>query len=101
MPLLISDHVYQWRLLLEEFGPKIMHMKGIHNANANSRLDFGPVQDNKANWMMLTKCWCHYTMHAHSTDKSTPHEQLFANCNKEDVIYPLTGKEIAPAQKMI
>ena len=44
---LTSDHVYWWRLLLEEFGPKIMHIKVIHNtvANAISRLDFGPVQD--------------------------------------------------------
>jgi hypothetical protein len=24
-----SDHVYWWRLLLEEYGPKIMHIKGI------------------------------------------------------------------------
>ena len=63
---LTSDRVYQWRLLLEEFGPKIMHIKGIHNtvADAISRLDFGPVQDEKANWMTFTKCWCHYTTHA-------------------------------------
>ena len=24
-----SDHVYCWRLLLEEYGPKIVHIKGI------------------------------------------------------------------------
>ena len=44
---LTSDRVYRWRLLLEEYGPEIMHIKGIHNtvANAISRLDFGPVQD--------------------------------------------------------
>ena len=63
---LTSDRVYWWRLLLEEFGPKIMHIKGIHNTvvDAISRLDVGPVQDEKANWMMFTKCWCYYTMHA-------------------------------------
>ncbi len=63
---LISDHVYWWRLLLEKLGPLNMHIKGIHNtvANAISRLDFGPVQHEKANKMMYTKCWCHYTMHA-------------------------------------
>jgi hypothetical protein len=27
---LTSDRVYRWRLLLEEFGPEIMHIKGIH-----------------------------------------------------------------------
>ena len=69
---LTSDRVYRWRLLLEEYGPEIMHIKGIHNtvADAISRLDFGPVQDEKANWMRFTKCWCHYTMHA-PTKEST------------------------------
>ena len=27
---LTSDRVYRWRLLLEEYGPKIIHIKGIH-----------------------------------------------------------------------
>ena len=42
---LTSDCVYWWRLVLEEFGPEIMHIKGIQNtvANAISRLDFGLV----------------------------------------------------------
>ncbi len=63
---LTSDLVYRWRLLLEEFGPESMHIKGIQNtvADAISRLNFGLVQDQKANWMSFTKCWCHYTMHA-------------------------------------
>ena len=46
---LTSDHVYRWRLLLEGYGPEIVPIKGIHNtvADAISRLDFGPVQDEK------------------------------------------------------
>ena len=46
---LTSDHVYWWRLLLEEYGPEIVHIKGIHNtvADAISRLDFGPVHKMK------------------------------------------------------
>ena len=38
---LTSDHVYRWRLHLEEFGPKIVHIEGIQNtvANAISRLE--------------------------------------------------------------
>jgi hypothetical protein len=32
------DRVYQWRLLLEEYGPKIVYIKGIHNAIANAVL---------------------------------------------------------------
>ncbi len=81
-----------------------MHIKGIQNtvANAISGLDIGPVQDEKANWMMFTKCWCHYTMHA-PPEESTAHQHqinmVFANHSKEDVIYPLTVKEIAQAQE--
>ncbi len=28
---LTSDRVYQWQLLLEEYGPEIVYIKGIHN----------------------------------------------------------------------
>eukprot|EP00804_Cyclotella_cryptica_P008645 CCRYP_007604-RA/>CCRYP_007604-RA protein AED:0.42 eAED:0.42 QI:41/-1/0/1/-1/0/1/0/71 len=31
---LTSDRVYQWRLLLEEFGPEIEYIKGTHNTVA-------------------------------------------------------------------
>jgi hypothetical protein len=39
-----SDRVYRWRLILEEYGPEIVYIKGIHNtvADAISRLDFNP-----------------------------------------------------------
>eukprot|EP00804_Cyclotella_cryptica_P003460 CCRYP_002092-RA/>CCRYP_002092-RA protein AED:0.48 eAED:0.46 QI:0/0/0/1/0/0/3/0/122 len=42
---LTSDHVYQWRLLLKEFGPEITYIRDIHNtvADAISRLDIGPI----------------------------------------------------------
>jgi hypothetical protein len=33
---LTSDRVYQWRLLLEEYHPKIMHIRSIHNTVANA-----------------------------------------------------------------
>ena len=44
---LTSDRVYHWRLLLKEYGPTIMHIKGIHNAvvDAISCLDYGPIQE--------------------------------------------------------
>ena len=82
-----------------------MHIKGIQNtvADAISRLDFDPVQDEKANWMLFTKCWCHYTMHAPPEESSTNQQHqmnlVFAICSDEDVIYPLTVKEIALAQE--
>jgi hypothetical protein len=39
-----SDQVYQWWLLLEEYGPKIVYIKGIHNtmADAVSQLEYDP-----------------------------------------------------------
>ena len=36
--------MYRWRLLIEEFGPEIIYIKGVDNtvANAISRLDYNP-----------------------------------------------------------
>jgi hypothetical protein len=41
---LTLDQVYQWRLLLEEYGPEIVYIAGIHNtvADAVSRLEYDP-----------------------------------------------------------
>jgi hypothetical protein len=38
---LTSDRVYRWQLLLEEYAPEIIYIKGIHNtvADAISRLE--------------------------------------------------------------
>ena len=87
--------------MLEEYGPKILHIKGFHNTvtNAISQLDYGPVSNDKDNWMTLTKFWCHYTIHsaeAHNTSNiQTSMNLVFANSNKEEVIYPLTLEEVA------
>jgi hypothetical protein len=51
MPLgLTSDRVYHWRLLLEEYAPKIIYIKWIHNtvADAILRLEYDPKL-NKTN----------------------------------------------------
>jgi hypothetical protein len=41
---LTSDRVYHWWLLLEDYAPKIIHIKGIHNtvADAILQLDYDP-----------------------------------------------------------
>ncbi len=91
---------------LRSLVPKTINIKGSHStgADAISRLDFGLVQDEKANWMPFTKCWCHYTMHAlPEPEESSTNEQhhmnmVFANRSEEDVIYPLTVKESALVQ---
>jgi hypothetical protein len=60
---LTSDWVYHWRLLLEEYGPTIVYIKGIHNTvvDAISRLDYGPIQVDGLTIMTFAQCWCHYT----------------------------------------
>ena len=99
-----SDHVYWWRLLLKEYGPKIVHTKGIHNTFADviSRLDSGPFRDNQDNWMRSTKFWCHYTKQVDSINNTPNHQEqinmVFANHSNEDAVYPLTVMEIAQAQ---
>ncbi len=35
---LTSDRVYHWRLLLEEYAPKIIYIKGIHSTVADAIL---------------------------------------------------------------
>ncbi len=75
---LTSDRVYQWRFLLEEYGPKIVYIKGIHNtvADAISRHEYDPSVNRTAesylmtkvkgnsrsvqrqNWLAVSKYWC-------------------------------------------
>ena len=59
---LTSNRVYRWRLILEEYGPEIIYIKGEHNtvADAISQLDFSPKshlinKPDKKNWMILAK----------------------------------------------
>jgi hypothetical protein len=74
-----SDRIYQWRLLLEEYGPEIVYIKGIHNtvADAMSWLEYDPSINRTAenyhilkvkkkcskcsqrqSWMTVSKHWC-------------------------------------------
>ena len=41
---LTSDRVYRWRLLVEEYAPEIVYIKGIHNtvADAICQLEYNP-----------------------------------------------------------
>ena len=54
---LTFDGVYQWRLLLEKYGPKIVYIKGIHNtmADAVSRLEYDPSINQTAESFHMTK----------------------------------------------
>ncbi len=53
---LTSDWVYQWRLLLEEYEPKIVYIKGIHNTvtDAVLWLEYDPsVNQTAASFYMM------------------------------------------------
>ncbi len=54
---LTLDRLYQWRLLLEEYRPKIVYIKGIHNtiADAVSRLEYDPSVNKTAESFHMTK----------------------------------------------
>ena len=105
---LTSDCVYQWRLILKEYGPEIVYIKGIHNtvADAISRLEYvypdTPSEDaaKHQNWMTFSKCWCKYKLtQNNSTNKHNYFmNSVFANRSEEEEIFPLTVKEIAEAQ---
>jgi hypothetical protein len=103
--------------LLEEYGPEIVYIKGIHNtiADAISRLEYDPSINQTAenyhltkvkrrsfnssqrrSWMTVSKHWCNLEI------DNTKLEDLnfaFANHGEEDEIYPLTTIEIAEAQR--
>eukprot|EP00804_Cyclotella_cryptica_P008974 CCRYP_012047-RA/>CCRYP_012047-RA protein AED:0.17 eAED:0.16 QI:0/0/0/1/0/0/3/0/299 len=89
---LTSDRVNRWRLLLKEYGPEIIHIKGIHNtvAGAISCLDYSPVHNQRDTWMTFTQCWCHFASHITAASN-------IPRC-EEEVIYPLTVNVIAEAQ---
>ena len=83
---LTSDRVYRWRLILEEYGPEIVYIKGIHNtvADAISRLDFNPQLNvthechhlrklgytdahiRHLHWKTFTKQWVNYMSISHT-----------------------------------
>jgi hypothetical protein len=86
---LTSDQVYRWRLLLEEYGPKIVYMKGIHNtvADAVLRLEYDPSVNRTAEsfhttkvrnisrqrqcWMTVSKKWCELDIDSDNLDSYT------------------------------
>ena len=116
---LTSDRVHRWRLLLEEYAPEIVYIKGTHNtvADAISRLEYNPKLNstNEYNhamqgvstkdsahqqWNTFSKHWRWYNeTNSHSNTNSVHLNQVFANRSEDDEIYPLTVTEIAEAQK--
>jgi hypothetical protein len=92
---LTSDQVYQWRLLLEEYGPKIVNIKGIHNTMTDTVLwleydssvnqtaesfHTTKVRNNSSQrqcWMTVLKKWCKLDIDSDNLDSYTnKHEVL-------------------------
>ncbi len=116
---LTSDRVHCWWLLLEEYAPEIICIKGIHNtvAVAILRLEYDPKLNttNEYTHAMLgaepeelsAQRWKSFAHHQRSCNEaSTPAQahcfhmnEVFANSSDEFKIYPLTTAEIAAAQQ--
>jgi hypothetical protein len=118
---LTLDRVYQWRLLLEEYGPKIVYIEGIHNTMAGAVLwlEYDPSVNQTAesfhttkvrkkqsrqrqNWMKVLKNWRELDIDSDNldsyTDKHNNWNLMFAHHEEEVKIHPLTLTEIADAQ---
>jgi hypothetical protein len=108
--------------LLEEYGPKFVYIKGIHNtmADAVSWLEYDPSINQTAEsfhtakvknkssqrqcWMTaLKKNWCKLDIDSDNLDSYTnKHDDwnlVFAHHKEEEEVYPLTSSEIADAQR--
>ena len=109
---LTSDRVYRWRLLLEEYAPKIVYNKGICNmvADAISQLEYDPSLNltneythatvrvptdepnaNSMKWKTFSKHWRKYNEGCNAITDTTIIEmnKVFANCSEDDEIYLL------------
>jgi hypothetical protein len=49
---LTSDRVYQWRFLLEEYAPEVIHIKGVYNTvvDAILQLEYNPKLNTTNNY---------------------------------------------------
>ncbi len=106
--------------MLEEYGPEIVYMKGIHNtvADAVSQLEYDPsvnktaesfhttkVRDNSGQrqcWATVLKKWCKLYIDSDNLDSYTNKHDwnlVFAHHEEEEEVYPLTLTEIIDAQR--
>ncbi len=116
---LTSDRVYRWRLLLEEYAPKIIYIIGIHNTVADGilQLEYGcklnktdeythamlgvePEELSAQQWKSFAHHWqCYYETSAPTQAYCFHMNEVFGNCSEKDEIYPPTTVEIAAAQR--
>ena len=117
---LSSDRVYRWRVLLEEYGPVIEYIKGVDNvvADALSRLDYDEMKNIKnlnshQRHAIHAKLASRYMVNHGGESNSLASDEnsnglvretfmnnVFANADDEDEIYPVTVSEIATNQRL-
>ncbi len=103
---LTLDRVYQWRLLLEEYGPKIIYVKGIHNTFAEAKFPQDKSQEQtKPSETKLDDGLEKLVRARHRlnnldsyTSKHDDWNLVFAHHREEDEVHPLTLIEIVDAQ---
>jgi hypothetical protein len=106
---LTSDRVYRWRLLVEEYTPEIVYIKGAHNTVADtiSRLEYNPevnptnemnfanlrIPSKGCRWKGFAALWRSYNKKNPGThEKDCNLNHVFANRSKEEEIDPLTAQ---------
>jgi hypothetical protein len=105
---------------LEEYAPKIIYIKGIHNAVADTilQLEYDPKLNKTDEYthamlgvepeelsVQRWKSFAHHWQCYHETSAPTQAyyfhmNEVFVNHSEEDEIYPLTTVEIAAAQRV-
>jgi hypothetical protein len=99
---LTYDRVYRWELLLEEFAPELIYIKGIRNtiADAISQLDYNPEVnptskfnystfgipakgDTVVKWIAFSKLWrCYKENNPGNETQECNQNKVFANRSK-------------------
>ncbi len=86
--------------MLDEYRPKIVYIKGIHNPSVNQTAESFHTMKVRNNsrprqyWMTIPKNWCDLDIDSDNLDSYTNKHNnwnlVFAHHEEEDKVYPLT-----------
>jgi hypothetical protein len=102
---LSNDRIVRWRLLLEEYGPEYVHIKGKENvvADALSRMDLDDGSENEEKAAIMS-CYCLTTFEMDWSkgdlqSGSKEYNELFSLADKEFEAFPMRPALIAREQQ--